>query len=541
MRDLVLTGFMGTGKTTVGRILADRTGLEFVDLDAEIERRAGSTIAEFWARHAEPAFRDIEAQTFAEIMNGRRRGASDRPARIVATGAGTLTFERNRAHLQSDDVVVSLTCEVAALCGRLDRTRAARPLLSRLADEDVAAYVEDHLARRRPVYDLYRQVDTTRLAPEQVAAEIERLADLATFTLTFDPARVSTIAFGRGLSRRLGTVLAQHGTTGSIMAVTDETVYALPRIRAAINALSGPDLEAVGTTILPAGEQHKTLSSVQQIYRAAMNAGLDRSSTLAGLGGGVIGDIAGHAAATYMRGNRLVLVPTTLLAQVDAAIGGKVGADFEGVKNLIGAFHPARVIVIDPDLLETLPDAALADGLAEIVKTAMVFSVDLLEKVEALRGAREILSATAIIRQTAAVKVQVVEADPYERGVRGLLNFGHTIGHGIEAGSGYKMSHGQAISAGMVAETWLAVRLGMTDRSARTQLCDLLRRFTLPLRAASVDADAVWTAIQSDKKRLRGALRFGLPTAPGRGEMIEVAPEDARAAVDFACGSGGEL
>jgi 3-dehydroquinate synthase len=563
MRNLILTGFMGTGKTTVGRILAERSGLEFVDLDREIERRAGCSIAEFWSRHQEPAFRDLEAQTFAEVMNGSSRSVSGGAARIVATGGGTLVFERNRSRLQEQDVVVCLICETDRLEARLEGERHVRPLIASLRPDDVADYLDARLERRRPVYDLYRQVDTTKLSPRQVAGEIERMADLSSFSLAFDAGKVSTISFGRGFAGRLGEVLEQHGTGGAVMVVIDEMVNGLRGGRMAIESLGTapqhdeaegrqktspsrpytprvrPTPPTTSTVVLPSGEKHKTLSSVERIYRAAMGAGLDRSSAIVGLGGGVIGDIAGFAAATYMRGIRLVLVPTTLLAQVDAAIGGKVGADFEGIKNLVGAFHPAHLIVIDPDLLATLPDSALADGMAEIVKIATVFSEDLLASVENLSGVRAILEAPSVIRQAAALKVQVVEQDPYERGNRGLLNFGHTVGHGIESASGYRLSHGSAVSAGMVAETRLAVRLGLTGQETLDRLSDLLRRFGLQLHVEGVDADAVWAAMRSDKKRLSGVLRFALPTSLGSGALVEVTADDARAAVELACAPGG--
>jgi 3-dehydroquinate synthase len=541
---------MGTGKTTVGSILADRCGMDFIDLDAEIERRAGSTIAEFWAQHGEPAFRDLEAQTFADLMNGSSRGGGC----IFATGGGTLVSERNRARVQPDDVVFCLTCDVEGIRSRLDGERDVRPLVARLDGEDVAAYMEDRLGRRRAAYELYQQVDTTRRLPEEVAGEIERLTDISSFDLRFDAARVSRIVFGRGVAGRLGDALVQQGVTGSVLVVTDDVVNELPLVRAATASIQAPGVDGregggprlrgaalrfAGTNLLPAGEQHKTLVSVDRIYRAAMSAKLDRSSTIVGIGGGVIGDLAGHAAATYMRGIQLVLVPTTLVAQVDATIGGKVGVDFEGIKNLVGAFHPARVIAIDPDLLATLPDTALADGMAEIVKIAMVFSADLLSRVEALGGVRDILAAPAIIRLAAALKARIVERDPFERGDRALLNFGHTVGHGIESASVYRVSHGQAISAGMVAETWLAARLGLADRGAPDRLGALLGRFGLPGRVEGVDTGGIWSAMQSDKKRRDGKLRFGLSTVPGSGSVVEVAAADARDAVGFACRKDG--
>jgi shikimate kinase / 3-dehydroquinate synthase len=547
MSDLILTGFMGTGKTTVGGILADRFGVEFVDTDDEIERRAGCTVAEFWARNGEPAFRELEAETFREIMHvpsppgplsHAGRGGD---ARIIATGAGTLVSEHNRARLRSDDIVISLACGVEALRARLESERAHRPLLAGLAAGDVGGYIGERLAGRQHVYDLFQQVETTGRTPEEVAGEIAEIADLSTFSLAFDAGRSSKIVFGRCVSRDLGTLLARQGIEGNLLAVTDGRVGELERVRSALSSLTGSQDSPPALVVLPEGEEHKTLASAQKIYRAAKEAELDRSSAIVAIGGGVIGDVAGLAAATYMRGVRLVLVPTTLLAQVDAAIGGKVGVDFEGVKNLVGAFHPAEIVVVDPQLLHSLSDSALADGLAEIVKIGMVFSKDLLCASAALMGVRDILSAPAIIRRAATLKVRVVEADPYERGDRALLNFGHTIGHAAESASGYRLSHGQAIAAGMVAETWLAVKLGLVDRDALSVLTGTLQRFGLPVRAPGVDRDAAWDSLQSDKKRLRGAIRFALPSGQGSGALREVSAADARAALDFAIVDKGDM
>ena len=226
------------------------------------------------------------------------------------------------------------------------------------------------------------------------------------------------------------------------------------------------------THAIPQGEEHKTLQTMDAVYHAAMQAGLDRASTVVGLGGGVVGDMAGLLAATYLRGLNLVLAPTTLLAQVDAAIGGKVGVDFHAAKNMIGAFKPANLVLIDPEALQTLPASARADGLVEIIKIGYMCSRLLISQLEAIT-LENVLEHPYIIRAAAEQKVEVVRRDPLERGERMLLNFGHTIGHGLEAASGYRLSHGQAVSIGMVAETRLAVSRGWCPRSTLETLRSL--------------------------------------------------------------------
>jgi shikimate kinase/3-dehydroquinate synthase len=530
MTDIIITGFMGTGKTTVGRLLAHIYGLEFVDCDDEVEHRAGRSIADLWRAESEEAFRAIEAEVFADLL----ATVGDR---VIATGGGTLLSEDTRGRLRPEHRVFSLTCRVDELAGRLASEVHTRPVLALAGPANLNTHISDRLAARSSVYDRFETVDTSGCSPAAVAAEIGRRAGLhQAALLTWPDQRETRVQFGNGLMSSLGDLLKEFALPGDALLVSDDIVADRGWTESARGALDRAGYRTYPIA-LPSGETYKTLDTVQQIYRVALEAHLDRSAIVVGVGGGVIGDMAGLAAATYLRGIRLVLVPTTLLAQVDGAIGGKVGVDFAGVKNLVGAFQPADLVAIDPQVLATLPDGALADGLAEVVKIAFVRSATLLERVTTLAVAREILDCTSIIRAAAVEKVKLVQLDPYERGDRALLNFGHTIGHGVEAASGYALSHGQAVAAGMVAELALAEEKGWCSPGLSARLQAILTRFHLPLAAPGLDPAEVYRMVAQDKKRRAGRIRLAIPVTPGQGQLREVEENDVRRAIDAAVGN----
>jgi 3-dehydroquinate synthase len=295
--------------------------------------------------------------------------------------------------------------------------------------------------------------------------------------------------------RRFGDI-----ASGTLVVVTDENV----------DRLHGLELPpGVPRIVVPPGESSKTLGWLAEVLRLMLDAGLDRAGTVIAFGGGVVGDLAGFAAATFMRGVRWVNVPTTLLAMVDASIGGKTGVDVDGAKNLAGAFHPPAAIVADPTVLATLPAAERADGMAEAVKQAIIGSPGLFGRLE--RGAFEDAEDIAAAAQ---VKIEIVERDPFERGERAVLNLGHTVGHGVETASGYRLSHGHAVAVGLVAETRLAERLHLAHPGLADRIAGVLGQHGLSTRTALVAAD-VRAGMTSDKKRLGGRLRFALPRAVG--------------------------
>jgi shikimate kinase / 3-dehydroquinate synthase len=532
MRDLILTGFMGTGKTTIGKILADRYCLEFVDTDNEIERRAGYSISEFKKRGEWPKFRQLESEVLRDL-------ATEGQGRVIATGGGALVDQRNRDHLSADQQVICLTCDRELLIKRLLADQQNRPSISGLDEPQVRAEVERLMTERQSEYELFERVDTSNRTDVDIARELGERFAMAGSELRFDSGRSTRMMFTWPGNGSIARLLQKNGMTGAVTFVTDSTVMKdvfQPKISP---SKYGHPLEPFrwGSAVFPPGEEYKTLETAGYIYRTCKGQLADRTSSIVGVGGGVVCDLAGFAAATYMRGIRLVLIPTTLLAQADAAIGGKTAVDFEGVKNLIGSFYPADLVIVCPELLATLSDAQLADGIAEIVKSAAIKSESLLAHVEALNSPRDILDKPFIVRKCAELKARVVETDPYERtGERAILNFGHTVGHGIEAASEYGLSHGQSISIGMLAETWLAERNGIAPAGLRDRLAGILTRFDLPVSAPDLDPDTVFNRMLQDKKRLGNKIRFALPTGIGQGALFEVTEHDARAAVAVALG-----
>jgi 3-dehydroquinate synthase len=396
--------------------------------------------------------------------------------------------------------------------------------------EDLATTLERRLAQRQPVYDAFEAVDTTGRSVDEVVRDVAARSGLAEVgCLAFERRRESDIIFGRGILGDLGGAMAARGLRGQIMLVSDRGAREAGWAEQALRSLATAELQFVHVPI-EGGEGDKALATVERVYRAGADRQLDRSAVIVGLGGGALCDLAGFVAATYLRGIELVLVPTTLLAQVDAAIGGKVGVDLLGFKNAVGAFYPARIVVIDPETLSSVPPALLSDGLAEVVKIAFVRSGALLDRLESLPRREAILAGPDIIRAAGEEKIRLVRIDPYERGERALLNFGHTVGHAIESGSGFRLSHGQAIAIGMVAETWLAECEGWCPSGTLDRLMAILQRLELPVSTAG-DPDRIAPLMDQDKKRRDGRIRFAIPADIGCGVVVEVSAEQARAAV----------
>jgi len=319
----------------------------------------------------------------------------------------------------------------------------------------------------------------------------------------------SQIFVGAGSRHRLPALLGN----GARLVVSDDTVR--PLWAAAI----AQSLDASLITI-SAGERYKTLDTVRELYDEFLQHKLDRSGTLVAIGGGVVGDVTGFAAASFMRGVRWVNVPATLLAMVDASLSGKTGVDLPQGKNLVGAFHPPAVVVIDPVMLETLPHAELVAGMGKVLKHGIIADPYLFAHAHPERLTHQ------IIEQAMQVKIDVVTRDPYERGERVTLNLGHTIGHGIESASDYALRHGESIAIGLVGEAMLAERLGIALFGLADDITARLENVGLPVRYHDLDPDLIRERMQSDKKKQGGTLRFVLPTRIGAVEYGVVVPDD---------------
>lgn len=502
-RALVFVGFMGAGKTTAARRLAKRFGTEVVDADALIAEQLGMPIDRCFAEQGEAAFRALEERVVGELLEQARGG-------VFSLGGGALHSLRIRDALRRHttillDVDVNVAWERAA--GR------GRPL-ARDPQEFRELYI-----RRRPTYmaaaDVVLPADR-RDRIDDALPSILALGDapLGTRLLWATSASGDYPVFvGRGL---LGATLSQ--VPGNGFLVTDDQVG--PRYAGRLGR------ELATTITIPAGETHKTLQTAESVWIALGERGMTQSDHLVALGGGVVGDLAGFVAATYQRGVPVVQVPTTIVAQVDSAYGGKTGVDLPSAKNYVGAYHQPSSVVVDVDTLATLPREEAAAGYAEVVKTALIAGGHLWERVRTGD-----VPDTEMIFECARTKLAVVAMDERDGGVRQVLNLGHTVGHAIETVTGYaRYRHGEAVGLGLLA----ALRLSGQD-ALRDEVAALLAAQGLPtqLDGDAIDLDEVVAATARDKKRRTGApVPFVLLDAPGAARPgCQVDDGELRAAV----------
>lgn len=320
-----------------------------------------------------------------------------------------------------------------------------------------------------------------------------------------------------------------------VVLVTDDTVeplYAEEAERTLAQVFS-----RVERFVFPAGEQHKTLEEIRRLYAFLVAHHVDRHDVLCALGGGVVGDMCGFAAATYLRGIRFVQMPTTLLSQTDASIGGKCGVDFDGYKNMVGAFHMPQLVYIHPEVLRTLPEDEFYSGMAEVIKHGLIRDaayVDMLEREREDVLARDCDRMTSLLQTGCIIKRDIVERDPTEKGERALLNFGHTIGHAIEKAYEFRLTHGACVALGSVAAADLSLRRGMIDESAFRRIVSLFSEYHLPvMRSDLPDTDTILAHIKSDKKMDAGQIRFILLKRIGEAEIVtDVTDEEMRRVID---------
>lgn len=516
MSNIVITGFMGTGKSAVGREIARRLDRPFVDMDAESEARAGKSIPRIFAEDGEPAFRRMEATLCEEL--------SERKGLVIATGGGALVNPHNRKLMVESGTVVCLNATPEEILHRVSGNDD-RPLLN---VDDPHAEVERLLATRRDAYAAIPwQIDTTGLSIEEVAERVVALDNIITLPVHYPDGKYA-IHIGEGLLAHIGDALRAAGTPeDSRVALVSNPVVA-PLYGEQVEAsLRAARLRPI-VCMMPDGEKYKTLDTVRLLYNQFLEGDLDRSSTVLSLGGGVTGDVAGFAAASFMRGVRFAQVPTSLLAMVDASVGGKTGVDLPQGKNLVGAFKQPAMVLIDPSVLETLEQAELRSGLAEVIKHGVIGAPDLFDELSTEEGALSTWwgeDSTSRIARALRVKINIVEEDPFERGRRAVLNLGHTVGHGLERLSDYTMRHGEAVSVGMVAAARIAVALRQAEPALAERIEATLSAWGLPVRCPSYSVEAIWKAMAHDKKKRDKRLRWILPTAIGSVEIVEDVPQ----------------
>ncbi len=556
-RALVFIGFMGAGKSTAAAEVAAALGVEALDSDLLLEASMGHSIAREFELHGEQAFRAREERLVCELL-GQVGSGTAQP--VVALGGGAALSERVRAALAAHLVVLLdvdpvLAWERVQGQGRpLARDRAAfaalhaerRALYEELADAILPAHLPGVATRALPALRALAATSATgteagreeagREEAENAGADVAarpagvvRLDEAPRLLWAAAASGEYPVLVGRGLLGAGGPPsvweLGSRGsasaeTSGHVFCVTDETVA----------ALYTPPLRARHAPIaIPPGEAHKTLASAERVWRELAAAGMTRADRIVALGGGVVGDLAGFCAATYQRGVPVVQAPTTLVAQVDSAYGGKTGVDLPEAKNYVGAYHQPAAVIVDPDALHTLPAAELNAGWVEVLKTALIAGGELWARIAADDPVdqRTILACVRL-------KLAVVAADERDGGRRQVLNLGHTVGHAIETATGYsRYRHGEAVGLGLLA----ALRLSGQE-ALRAQVRELLLAHEQPVTLddrdgrSGVAVEDVLAAVAHDKKRVGERVPFVLLDGPGAARVgCEVASEELHAAV----------
>jgi shikimate kinase / 3-dehydroquinate synthase len=526
---LYLYGPPGCGKSTIGQLLARDLALEFFDLDAEIEQDAGKAISDIFAAEGEAGFRRRESEMLKKL--------SSRASGVIALGGGTLLSDANRAVAEGTGQVVVFDAPLHTIHSRISAAPDKRPLLA----GELTAKLENLLAARKEHYQSFsHHVGTEKLNPEQATWQVQVQAGL--FHVTGMPGGAGQagnydVRVRPGGLREIGRELMTRHYSGPIALVTDDHVGPL-YTDTVLQSLreSGFTAEVIQ---IPAGEEFKTIQTIELLWNFFLANQLDRSSTVVSLGGGVVSDMAGFAAATYLRGIRWVGLPTTVLSMADASLGGKTGADLPTGKNLIGAFHAPSMVLADPEVLSSLPERELRGGFAEIVKHGLISDPVLFEACKGLAGLTvdEIRQKplTAIIRRAMAVKIRVIEQDPFEKGIRATLNAGHTVGHALELTSNFALSHGEAVSIGLVVETRMAEERGRAKAGLANDVSGVLAGLGLPVTVpAGMDKEKVETALFRDKKRAGSGVKFALATAVGHSEFgVNYSLDDLRSSHAF--------
>lgn len=514
---IVFIGFMAAGKTRAAEAVAERLGLGVIDTDALLEKELGESIASFFQREGEAEFRRREERLVTSTLEALA-GQIGGPSSVVALGGGAILSLKVRQVL-ADHLPVWCDVEEGVAWARAS-SGSKRPLA---ADRDRFSQL---FAQRRPLYESVARAilpsqarDAARPAAPWIAGMLATPAVRMVWAESSSGAYPAAVGEGAiGLLRGAAEVLPGDLPARTFCIADSEALSHHSRLL--------PRREA--TVEVEGAESSKTIAEAERVLRRLADAGVRRDDCVLALGGGVIGDLAGFCAATYQRGIPLVQAPTTLVAQVDSAYGGKTGVDLPEAKNYVGAYHLPIAVLADPTTLETLPGNELAAGFVEVVKTALIAGGSLWDRVRALE-ALDPGSLRDVIFDCARTKIEVVASDERDTGRRAVLNLGHTVGHAIEAQTGYaRYRHGEAVGLGLLA----ALRLSGAD-ALRDEIEGLLASHGLPISLdPEVETDGVMEAIGRDKKRTSEGLGFVLLERPGEprwGERVE--PDRVRAAV----------
>ncbi len=508
-KKIILAGFMGTGKTEVGRALAKKLQYAFQDTDEWVKGRTRKSIPNIFSEDGEKIFRNWESKAIEVALQTDRT--------VIAVGGGAVCSRENLRRLKKAGTLILLTARVPTILKRLSNYRD-RPLLQ---GPDREGRIQTLLEDRAKFYEkISWKISTDDLTVNQITQHILRVLPLQAQALRVRLGkRGYPIYFQREGRKLLHDLLLKNCPASQVVLVTNTTLdkpYGRP-----LQKLLSAHLK-VHKVVIPDGEKYKTLNTVQLLYQNWLRAKVDRNTPVIALGGGVIGDVVGFAAASFLRGIPYVQVPTTLLAQVDSSVGGKTGVDLAQGKNLVGAFYQPKFVLIDESFLQTLGRRQLICGMAEVIKYAAVFESILFRELE--NSMEALLSnggrgMEAIIRRCCEWKGWVVERDEFEtKGLRSLLNFGHTLGHAIETLTRYrKFTHGEAIAMGMAFAAERSMKVaGLPPPQAR-RMVGLLQKAGLPTALPAFSRSEYLQALARDKKRVSGDINFVYLKRIGRG------------------------
>ena len=549
---------MASGKSIVGGVLSRLTGRPLIDADEEIVRRAGKSIDQIFQESGEAAFRDLERRVIQELCAQR--------GNIIAAGGGAFVDPENRDHMLAGGTVFCLSAHPETIFRRISEPQSsspsqsvelptgstargritggsAEPVRPLLAGDDPMGRIKELLSQRADAYaQAHHTIETDYQTPDDVAQQILAICDLnssgSTGVNRADPTLGAEVHHaggsypviaGWGILEDLGQRLLDLGINSPAYIITDNNVMTLYGRKVQLSLQKAGI--AVHCFIIPAGEASKSFQMAQAIYNWLVDLRAERNQAVIAVGGGVVGDLAGFVAATFLRGLPFVQVPTSMAAMVDASIGGKVAVNLPQAKNLVGAFHQPKGVFADVQTLSTLGRRELSEGWAEAIKHGFILDVGLVdifeEHAESLMELEPGVS-TEVIRRSMAIKGEVVSQDELETlGVRILLNYGHTIGHALEASTDYgRFLHGEGVSVGMMGAIHIGHEMGMVSKTLVERQRSLLERFQLPTRAPGVAPEDVLRAMSLDKKIVGGSNRFVLLEDVGKAIVRSDVPRE---------------
>jgi shikimate kinase/3-dehydroquinate synthase len=522
IKNIALVGFSATGKTEVAEKVAAFLSWQAIDIDNEVVKRSGKAIEDIFEQDGEEHFRLLEHEELKKNCTKEHV--------VIATGGGILIDPRNRELLNNNCLIINLEAKIETIYRRLfeneykSGSSVIRPLLS---GNDPMERIRELKSSRQHLYteSADRTIHTDNMTIDEISAEVANIwyiycrSSVNSLAETNDVAAIVNTTGGvypvfvqSGLIERVGEKLRQFGFSGKVIVISDNIVYALYGNKC-IHSTEKSGFKTFHF-VVPAGETSKSHTEAAKIYDFLIQHRIERNDVIVALGGGMIGDLAGFIAATYLRGVPWIQVPTTLIGMVDASIGGKVAVNHTNGKNLIGAFYQPQMVLEDITTLSTLPERELNSGWAEVIKHGLIIDEEFFELLE--RSSDRLLrlepeNTAEVVARSARIKAKVVSEDEKEKGKRIILNYGHTVAHGLEAATDYKVFlHGEAVSIGMMAAAMISSKSGFLSPDVVSRQRNILEHFKLPIDWAGITVKSVLTSMHVDKKVRNEAIKWVL-------------------------------